>query len=471
MKPVHSVSEIRAAEAAHATQLHDGTLMERASFALSIQCAAILRSVRGRVSGAHVVVLAGKGGNAGDALFAAARLSDRGCRVDVIVAWETTHQAGLSACVRSGARIHQCTDASLEFFDDADLVLDGLLGIGAAGALRAPADRLARATHHTEAIVVAVDVPSGIDADSGVAFEPVVQADVTVTFAALKPGLVTGSGRTAAGATSVIDIGVSDAFAYPSMVVIEESDVAGWLQGPATDDHKYRRGVVGLAVGSAEYPGAGELATRAASCGLAGMTVSLRETSVPDVVPVASVADATRVTAWVCGSGWSKEDEHLLAALTATELPLVIDGGAIGSHLIRREAPTVITPHEGEFKRLSDAPLDDRISAARSAAHETDAVIVLKGPGTVIAAPDGRVFVDELGGPELAVAGSGDVLAGIIGALLASGLEALEAAAAGVWLHSAAGVLAGEVGRPVSASMLVESLPAAVAWGRRGRVQ
>lgn len=471
MKPVYDVASIRAAEHAHGTELADGTLMERASFGLAMTCLGILRSARGRVSGSRVVVLAGKGGNAGDALFAAARLRDRGCRVDVIMAWDTTHEAGLAACVRAGARVLNCDAPSVELMMVADLVIDGLVGIGATGALRQPADVLARATHVTDAIVVAVDVPSGIDADTGAAVGDAVRADITVTFAALKPGLLTGVGREHAGTAVVVDIGVDDAFGEPEMGVIQEADVAGWLREPESDDHKYRRGVVGLAVGSAEYPGAGELVTQAAACGLAGMVMSLRPSAVPDVVPLVAVGDGRRVSAWVCGSGWAQPDETLLRELILTELPLVVDGGAIGSPLTiadGRSAALVFTPHEGEFTRLSDADLGDRIAAAQSAAKQRNAVVVLKGPGTVIADADGRVLIDELGGSELAVAGSGDVLAGIIGALLASGLGGFEAAAAGVWLHSAAGALAARSGEPVSGSSIAAAVPAAVAWARRG---
>lgn len=483
MRPVRTVEQIRAAEAAHGQALADGTLMDRASFGLAMQCCALLRAMRGRVRGARVVVLAGSGGNGGDALFAGARLAERGCRVDAVLATDRVHAPGLAALLRAGGWSHG-VDVAEALVQEADLVLDGLVGIGAGGALRPPMDELAALTQDTEALVVAVDVPSGVQADTGIVLGAAVQADLTVTFAALTPGLLTGAGRTHAGATSVVDIGIDDAFADSvasgSIAVIEERDVAAWLPEPAVDDHKYRRGVVGLAAGSATYPGAGILAARAASSGLAGMVMSLRDTGIPDIVNVASVSDATRVTAWTAGSGWDAADgasSELLSSLIAADVPLVIDASAtalladagMAASVAGRRAATVLTPHEGEFARFCAAPVADRIAAARAAAAQFDAVVLLKGPGTVIADPRGSVLIDDLGGPELAVAGSGDVLAGLLGATLATGLPALQAAAAATWLHSAAGRLAAEGGRPVTATALLAAIPDAVAWARRGR--
>lgn len=486
MRPVRTVEVIRAAEAAHGQQLADGTLMDRASFGLAMQCCALLRVMRGRVRGARVVVLVGSGGNGGDALLAGARLVERGCRVDAVLVTDRVSERALAALLRAGGWRHDA-DAAASLIDEADLVLDGLVGIGADGPLRPPMDALAALTHDTEAVVVAVDVPSGVQADTGVVPGTAVQADLTVTFAALKPGLLTGDGRTHAGATIVIDIGIDDAFdlgdasaASGSIQVIQERDVAAWLPEPEADDHKYRRGVVGLAAGSSAYPGAGVLVARAASCGLAGMVMSLRVTGIPDIVDVAAVADAARVTAWTAGSGWDLADPSssaLLSALIEADVLLVIDASAtallaepaMASAVAARRAETVLTPHAGEFPRFCDAPVDDRIAAARAAAAQFDAVVLLKGPGTVIADPGGSVLIDDLGGPELAVAGSGDVLAGLLGATLATGLPALQAAAAATWLHSAAGRLAAEGGRPVTASALLAAIPDAVAWARRGR--
>lgn len=493
MRPVRTVAEIRAAEAAHGAELAAGDLMARASFALAMRCCTLLRAMRGRVVGARVLVLAGSGGNGGDALFAGAFLAARGCRVDVVTAVDRVHDAGLRAARRAGARVHahhshahdsHAHDShahAAALIGEADLVLDGLVGIGATGGLRPPMDALAALTHAAEAVVVAVDVPSGVDADTGLVPGVAVRADVTVTFGALKPGLLTGAGRQHAGTCSVVDIGIDDAFADPRLAVLEAADVAALLPEPAGDAHKYRRGVVGLAVGSEAYPGAGELVAAAAASGLAGMVMSLRPTGIADVVPVASIAAANRVSAWVCGSGWpvvlGATEQAARAALVATEVPLVLDAGATAAlghddglrHAVReRPAPTIVTPHEGEFARMCDVLLDDRVAASRKAAAALGGIVVLKGPGTVVADPDGRVVIDDLGGPELAVAGSGDVLAGLLGAVLAAGVPAFEAAAVAVSLHSAAGRIAAQGGRPVTATGLATAIPEAVRWARRG---
>ena len=473
MKPVLTVEQIRAAEQAHPRELADGTLMRRAALALEHQVLRVLRSTRGRVRGARIAVLAGRGSNAGDALFAAAGLAARGCRVDVIPVWGSTHEGGLAACAAAGGRI---TDAP-EAVDRAEVILDGLIGIGGRGSLRAPADAWARRVNSAPGVVIAVDIPSGVDADTGEVHEPAIHADETVTFAALKPGLVTGPGRACAGEVVVVDIGIAHAVAEvvsTSTAVIDLADVRAWLPDLDANAHKYRRGVVGLAVGSDRYPGAGALAVRAAATGLAGMVMVLEpqgaELVVPDAVPVASIAEAQRVTAWAIGSGWQEPDRAVLDAVWASDKPVVADGGALVSGLRRRSAPTVLTPHEGEFTRmLVGVDPRDRLRAARSLADATGAVVLLKGPGTVIADPDGQVLVDACGGPDLAVAGSGDVLTGLIGSLLAAGLPPLHAAAAGASVHAVAGQLAAEDGRPVSASALIDALPGAVAAIRGGR--
>lgn len=473
MKPVLTVKQIRAAEHAYPQELGDGTLMRRAALTVEHHAARVLRSTRGRVRGARIAVLAGRGSNAGDALYAAAGLAKRGCRVDVIVVWGSTHEAGLAACIAAGGRI---ADAP-EVVDRAEVILDGLIGIGGGGALRAPADAWARRVNSASGVVIAVDIPSGVDADTGIAHEPAIHADQTVTFAAVKPGLVTGSGRACAGEVVVADIGIAHAVAAvvsPSIAVIDLEDVRTWLPAADANAHKYRRGVVGLAVGSDRYPGAGALAVRAAATGLAGMVMVLRregaELAVPDAVSVASIAEAQRVTAWAIGSGWQEPDRSVLDAIWASDKPVVADGGALIAGLRQRSAPTVLTPHAGELARMrSDVDPEDRIRAARSLADATGAVVLLKGPGTVIAAPGGHVLVDACGGPELAVAGSGDVLTGLIGSLLAAGLPPLHAAAAGASVHGVAGQLAAEDGRPVSASALIDALPGAVAAIRGGR--
>lgn len=505
MQAVLTADEIRALEHAHPAELADGTLMQRAAFAVATAGADLLREVRGRVNGAHVVVLAGRGNNAGDALYAAAHLARRGCAVEVVVAWGSTHDDALHAALMAGASVTALDDAA-GAIDDADLVIDGLVGIGAVGAVRDPADALVRRVNDASVLVLAVDVPSGVDADTGVIAGDAVNADVTVTFAATKPGLVLSPGREHAGAVEVVDIGIGDGLDDATAHVIDALDVAAFVTEPEPSDHKYRRGVVGLAVGSPGYPGAGVLAAGAARIGIAGMATLDAEASVasqviarwPDVVSISdqNTAARARVTAWVCGSGWPDGYgvERLTAALN-TSVPVVIDAGGVGllanpalrGHIAKRQAATVITPHEGELARLVEAlglSVDSfapaaagRLTAARAAARELGVVVVLKGASTVIAAPDGHAVVDVAGGPELAVAGSGDVLSGVIGAVLAHANapagalaheEAVAAVAAGVWLHGVAGRLAAHDGYPVSPLDLIDALPAATALARRG---
>ena len=481
MIDVLTPTQVREAEGLHATELADGTLMRRAAMAVAVRCAALLRTSRGRVMGARVVVLAGTGNNAGDALHAGAMLARRGCRVDAVLAGDGSHAEGLAALMAAGGRIRDAGDARA-LIDAADLVIDGLVGIGASGPLRPPADVLAALTHDTDAVVVAVDVPSGVDAATGSLLGDVsVLADVTVTFAAPKPGLLTGPGRAHAGAVVVDTIGIEGAVRQvaargPSLRLVEGGDVRAWLPAPRMSDHKYRRGVVALAVGSPDYPGAAVLAASAASCGIAGMVMVLGDVPVPDIVPMRDVRDGGRARGWVAGSGWAEPDPDALRVILASDAPVVLDGGALTPEVVAmlagRTAATVLTPHEGEFARICDAPLDDRVAAAHTCAVRTGAVVLLKGPGTVIAAPGGEVRIDAAGGPELAVAGSGDVLAGLLGALLATGpapgITPLDAASAACWLHGTAGAIAGAGGRPVTASSIIAALPEAVARGRGG---
>lgn len=505
MRAVLTTDEIRALEHAHPDELADGTLMQRAAFAVANVCAGLLREVRGGVNGARVVVLAGRGNNAGDALYAAAHLARRGCAVDIVIVWGSTHADGLAAARTAGASVLDLADIA-SVLADADLVIDGLVGIGALGALREPADALARQVNEASAVVVAVDLPSGIDTDTGLVAGDAIDADVTVTFAATKPGLVLSPGGEHAGAVEVVDIGIGDGTDEAGIRLVDALDVAAFISEPEPGDHKYRRGVVGLAVGSPGYPGAAVLASGAARIGIAGMAAIDTEASVagqviarwPDVVSIGdqNAAARARVSAWACGSGWPDGygADRLTAALN-TDAPVVIDAGGIGllagpqlrATVAKRAASTVITPHEGELARLVEAvglsaqacapSAVGRLAAARAVAQALGVIVVLKGASTVIAAPSGQAVIDTAGGAELAVAGSGDVLNGLIGAVLAHANtpagaldpnETTVAVAAAVWLHGVAGRLAAHDGYPVSPLDLVDALPAAISLARRG---
>jgi hydroxyethylthiazole kinase-like uncharacterized protein yjeF len=503
MIEVRSVEEVRAAEEAAFTKVPAGALMQRAAHALAVSCARILHEAAGGVAGSRVVLLVGSGNNGGDALWAGQRLAARGCRVDAIALSDRLHEEGAGALVRSGGRIHRWAgDAGQHrLIADAHLVLDGILGIGGAGGLRPNAAEVADAALRSGAVIVAVDVPSGVDADTGQVAGTAIAADVTVTFGAVKPGLLLAPGRFHAGTVNLVDIGL-EFDTRGDVMVLSGIDVDAWVPEPGEDDYKYRRGVAGVSAGSAAYPGACLLATEGARHGNAGMvrfldrsdgTAAMVLDHFPDVVvDGAPPADQPRVTAWGCGSGYPGDaaDELAVRAVLAAEVPVVLDAGALSlvaeSSEIRavvadrasRGLPTVLTPHEGEFERLVPGLLDaasGRLDAARSAAERLHATIVLKGPGTVVVDPAGPAAIDAEGTADLSTAGSGDVLMGILAALLAGAWARgareprllTEAAAAAVWLHGRAGRKAATSG-PVTALDIAAALPAAVRAARFG---
>ena len=316
MIPVHSVAQVRAAEEEAFRLVPEGALMQRAARALSVACARLLAEVAGGVVGTRVVLLVGSGNNGGDALWAGAMLAGRGCRVDAVCLSDRVHVAGSRAMQRAGGRLHRWPEADasvLLLIDAADLVVDGILGIGGAGGLRPDAVTLMAAVESAEAIVVAVDLPSGVDADTGVVAGVAVTADVTVTFGALKPGLLVAPGRYRSGTVQLVDIGLGFA-AVPVACVLESLDVAAWVPEVAEDTHKYRRGVVGVCAGSRPYPGAALLVTGAARSSNVGMVRYLDRADgnaavvvshYPDVVVDGQPpADQARATGWACGSGF-----------------------------------------------------------------------------------------------------------------------------------------------------------------------
>jgi ADP-dependent NAD(P)H-hydrate dehydratase / NAD(P)H-hydrate epimerase len=459
MRGVWTVEEIRAAEAALMARLPDGALMQRAAAALAAHCEQVLD----RVYGSQVALLVGSGDNGGDALYAGARLARRGARVSAVLANpDRAHRAGLAALRGAGGRIGDV--AALEL---ADLVVDGILGIGGRGGLRDNAAKLADAAR--DRLTVAVDLPSGVDADTGSVDGSAIRADSTVTFGALKPGLVSGEGAERAGQVRLADIGLVPELPDARTLVLEAPEVAACRPAPHASDDKYTRGVVGLLAGSPAYPGAGVLATGAALHGGAGLVRYLGR--VPDAVraryPDVVVHDdvrprEVRVQAWVVGPGLGTDDAamELLSDALRSDLPVIVDADGItlvarAPGLVRgRQAPTVLTPHDREFARLAGDVGPDRIGAARRAASDLHATVLLKGNATVVAGPEGRAYVNPTGTPWLATAGSGDVLSGLIGSLLATRLDATLAAAVGAYVHGVAGQLAASDGPPSAADVL-----------------
>jgi ADP-dependent NAD(P)H-hydrate dehydratase / NAD(P)H-hydrate epimerase len=448
--PILTPDEMAAVDAAAPDPVE--VLIERAGAAVAHHALDLLQGAYGR----RVIVLAGKGNNGADGRAAARRLRRRGVRVEEIDA-----------------------KAAPPTLLGADLVIDAAYGTGFRGEHHAP--------DVSGAPVLAVDIPSGIDGTTGEERGRALRAVRTVTFAALKPGLVLEPGRSKAGRVVVADIGLDVARA--AAAVVEADDVAGWLPPRPANAHKWSASVLAIA-GSAGMTGAGHLVAAAAQRAGAGM-VRLGSPGVPDdparpteavglelpsVGWAGAVLDAAaRFQALVIGPGLgtaSPTQSAILDVLAATDRPAVVDGDgltALGrdvARLVNREAPTVLTPHDGEYERLAGRRPDrDRLAAARSLATEAGAVVLLKGPTTVVATPGGEVRVVAHGDARLATAGTGDVLSGTIGALLARAVPPLEAAAGGAWLHARAGAAGPTDG--LVASDLVDALPSVLAELRR----
>ncbi len=369
----------------------------------------------------------------------------------------------------------------------ADLIIDGLLGIGGKGGLREPYATLAQYAANSAGVTVAVDLPSGIDADTGTVDGPAVLADITVTFGALKPGLLLDPGARHAGVVEVVDIGLRPHLDRPDVAAPRASDIAALVPKPGPESDKYRRGVLGLLAGSERFTGAAMLATGGAVRGGAGMVRLVTAQRAADavrfewpevvVVPVAAgtrnggeagpghtvpheaafPASVGRVQAWAAGPGMGVSDDALerLTAVLRTGLPVLVDADGLSllsrqPDLLPRPAPTLLTPHAGELARLLGVdPADvegSRLEHVTAAARRFGACVLLKGSTTVIAQPAELepVLVNTTGTSWLATAGTGDVLSGLAGALLAQGLLPAQAAITAAYLHGLAGRLAAE---------------------------
>jgi hydroxyethylthiazole kinase-like uncharacterized protein yjeF len=479
MRGVHDVAEVRVAEEAVLARTLTGELMTRAATGLARTCAAVLTQSRGGVYGARVALLVGGGNNGGDALFAGARLAARGASVVAVAAGEVMHDSGRTALLAAGGRVTNSGDDTAEsVVTNADMVVDGLLGIGGHGGLRGRAADLARAATESDAVVVAVDLPSGVDADTGFVAGEAVWADVTVTFGSLKPGLLVPPGADHVGLLEVVDIGLGNDLVAPSTTVLEARDVAFLQPHPRPSDHKYSQGVVGIAAGSARYPGAAVLTVGAALLTKPGL-VRYSGTVAHDVVsawPSAIVStapptDVGRVQAWGVGPGLGVDaaGKQVLSAVLEQQLPTVVDADALtlvaddAQLLVGRTAPTVLTPHEGEFSRLApDLDLArDRSGAVRTLASRSGCTVLLKGPVTVVADPDGRLRLNPTGTPWLATAGTGDVLTGMIASYLAAGLAPFDASSVAAFVHGIAGRIAAS-DAPCTSRDVVDALPEAI---------
>jgi len=482
MIPLLTVAQVRAAEEALFATVAPEAVMRRAARGLSDVCLRLLEAERGQAAGSDVVLLVGTGNNGGDALFAGADLAARGCRVVAVQVGDRVHAEGLQALIRAGGSC-VALDAVDARVGECDLVVDGVVGIGGRGALDGRVARLLDG----DPLTVAVDIPSGVDADTGLVVGDAVRADLTVAFGAVKPGLLLAPDHV--GEIDVVDIGLE----LPdevSMAALEAADVESWVPEPGWSDYKYSRGVVGVAAGSEIYPGAGLLVVAGARYANVGMVhVWATDSDIVEVYPDVvrspeKPIDCARVTAWSCGSGVTSHD--VVESVLATDLPVILDAGALrimaADSSIRdvvtaradRGVVTVLTPHAGEFTALfPEIDAADRVHAARDAARRSGAIIVLKGAPTVIADATGEVRIDVAGTPALACAGSGDVLSGILGGV-AAGAQArgevvdIDCIAAGVWVHGVAGQIAAEGGRTVTATDIAAHVRDAIAIARAG---
>ncbi|MCI4676929.1 NAD(P)H-hydrate dehydratase [Candidatus Mycolicibacterium alkanivorans] len=471
MRHYYTADAIRAAEAPLLASLPDGVLMRRAAYGLAAAIARELRSRTGAIAGRQVCAVVGSGDNGGDALWAATFLRRRGATATaVLLNPEHTHAKALAAFRAAGGRVVQAVPPGT------NLVIDGVVGISGTGPLRPAAADVFAAVEASGIPVVAVDVPSGIDVHTGAVTGPAVRAALTVTFGGLKPVHALAD----CGRVELVDIGLD--LPATDVVGFQAADVKARWPVPRAHDDKFTQGVTGILAGSSTYPGAAILCTGAAVAATSGMKRYAGSAAAevvshwPEVVAAPSASAAGRVQAWVVGPGLGS-DENAVTALTFalnTDLPVIVDADALTilaahPHLVSgRDAPTVVTPHAGEFARLAGAPPGpDRIAATRRLADGLGATVLLKGNVTVIADPDGPVYLNPAGGSWAATAGSGDVLSGMIGALLAAGLPPIEAAAAAAFVHArAANASAADPGPasvPTSASRILAHIRSAVA--------
>lgn len=499
-------ADVAAADRARIAEGAD--LMAAAAAALAAACARELVRSRGRLSGARVVLLVGSGNNGGDALLAGALLRRRGAGVTALLCADTHHTDGGQRLLLAGGLLRPVegsVTAAVAAARAADLVVDGVLGIGGRGAVRgAGAQLLSSLTAGPErrpALVVACDLPSGVDPDTGAVHGPVLAADLTVTFGAATPGLLVGPGADLVGRLQVVDLGLAPHLPpSPALQALDQgpasvAEVGCWWPWPWQRADKYARGVVGVAAGSDAFPGAAVLSVSSAVSAGAGMVRYLPPAGsdgsaaaavlddVPEAVPD-PLPGTGRVQAWVVGPGLSDpDDERVRHVLCRAGEPAVVDAGAldgvaaaVADGTLHEPGRLLLTPHAGECARLlgllgqaverAQVERGPAVHAARLSAA-TGATVLLKGATTLVATPDGRLGAHRGAPAWLATAGSGDVLAGLVGMLLAAGLDPYRAALAAAHVHAAAAGLASS-GGPVRAHGLVGRLAGAVAATRSG---
>jgi ADP-dependent NAD(P)H-hydrate dehydratase / NAD(P)H-hydrate epimerase len=492
MNPLYCVAEIRAIEQQAAATLPPGALMQRAGQAAAN---AALDMLPFSTNHARVLVLAGPGNNGGDALEAAAHLTYSGAQVDVL----HFPPAGAQSAERTAAQ-QRARDSDASFHDighialagtDWNLVIDGLFGIGLARPVSGALRTLVETVNTLSCPVLALDVPSGLDADTGAIVGPdgvAVRATHTITFIGNKPGLHTCDGRDYAGQVSVARLDLDPAQLKP--VRLHLNDVrffARQLGARRQNSHKGSYGNVAVVGGARGMAGAPILAARSALHAGTGRVFAVfaddapaYDSGQPELMCRAAAGFDLDSAVLVLGPGLGTAPQavELLKRAVASASALVADADALNliaadpalqAEVAQRAAGCIITPHPLEAARLLGIPVAavqaDRVAAARKLAALLQATVVLKGSGSVIAAPDGDAVINTTGNPALATAGTGDVLAGLCGSLLAQGWPQWQAALAAVWLHGmAADVLVADGVGPVglTAGELVPAIRAAI---------
>lgn len=504
--------QMRAIEAAAVAEqgLTIYELMERAGAAVAAQAREMLpRSGR-------VVIVCGKGNNGGDGFVAARLLCENKYRVEVVLLSAPDRLKGAAAeaygHIGELAEVGKTRFTSRRKFDPADLVIDAILGFGIKGAARGAAAKAIEAVNATKAPVLAVDLPSGVDSDTGQVLGPAVAADITVTFTAPKTGMALAPGRELCGRIRVADIGISkELVAKLSNVCLgSKALVRPLLPRRSINTHKGECGRVLIVAGSVGMTGAAALAADAAVRSGAGVVTVAVPESLNDILevklteamtkPLPETAERTaRAKAFdvliemlpdydvlVVGPGLSTHESTVTLVrqlVLGTSGPLVIDADGLNALvgktelLTKREGPTILTPHPGELGRLLEVPASeiqaDRIAAAERASSKWGAVVVLKGAATVVAGGD-CLYINPTGNPGMATAGTGDVLSGMLGAFAAQGLPAYPASVLAAFTHGLSGdIAAAEITElALRATDLLDYLPAAlkeIQTGRRDR--
>jgi hydroxyethylthiazole kinase-like uncharacterized protein yjeF len=503
MRPILSPAQAGALDReSQARGISVDALMENAGRSVAV----VAEALAGGTYGRRAVVVVGKGNNGGDGLVAARYLARRGMGVAVLLLepGDTLREPASTNLERLRAR---CPGVRIRPFSApaltrelarADVAVDAIFGTGFRGVPENASAEAIEAIVRATAPVVAVDIPSGVNGESAAIEGAAVRADVTVTFGAAKPGVVLLPGAENAGVVEVVDIGFPGELLTSDTWLLEPDDVADALPERATDTHKRAAGLVVVIGGSRRMTGAVCLSAEAAYRAGAGLvTVAVPEGILPVVqtrlrettfLPLPETSEGTiaatmepleqgleAADAVAIGPGMTTNEEtaaYVRTLVRSCPVPLVLDADGLNafvghaSELADRRSPAVLTPHAGEFARLAGTTARDvgvdRIGGARKLASETDAVVLLKGSRTVVAAPDGRVLVNATGGPFLATGGTGDVLTGMIAGLIARGADPWLAAGAAAYVHGIAGRLAGaELGDGTTAGDVLERVPAA----------